>query len=171
MLTSPWGTRDLKYLEKIMAGCLTLDPHACLPQWRCWEQSGKCHVSPEDTNVCWVGGTESRPQKVLGSYSGLPLSTTWTQTCPLNILDPLPHAERQKEFQTPPSSISWTSLPALKSGMGVSFLWEATEGLLSLTKQRRKHLKKMLSLKELWSCLLKTSRAQDISKSHVFAFV
>lgn len=121
----------------------------------------RCHVSPDNTNECWVGGTESRPQKVLGSYSGLPLSTRWAQTCPPNVLDLLSRVERQKECHIPPSS---TSLPAPKSGMGVSFLWE-TMGLLSLTKQRRKHLKKMWSLKELWSCLLKTSRAQDISKS------
>lgn len=59
------------------------------------------------------------------------------------------------------------SLPALKSGVRVSFSWKTTEGLLSLTKQRRKHLQKTLSWKELRFCLLKTSRAQDISDSRV----
>lgn len=42
-LTSPGRTRDLKYLEKLTARCLTLDCDACLPQQRSWEEL--CRVS------------------------------------------------------------------------------------------------------------------------------
>lgn len=83
-----------------------------------------------------------------------------------------------------PDLTTFNSLLALKSGVGVSFLWKTTESLLSWKKQtkkqktkqqqqkkRRKHLQKTWNLKELRSCLLKKSRAQDISKRRAFAFV
>lgn len=83
----------------------------------------RCHVCPATTKGAGAGVTKSRPQKVPSLRSGPLLSARWVEACHLNILDPLPHFERQEECQTP---AFLTSLPALKSGGGVSFLWKTT---------------------------------------------
>lgn len=126
---------------KVTARCLTLDPHACLPQWRSWEDSCWFHMSPATQK-----GQGLRTSQVYGQ-----------------VYHWVPGGLRQREDQI---STSLTSLPALKSGVRLSFPWKTMGGLLSLTKQRRKHLQKT-NLERLQSCLLKTPRAQDISESRV----
>lgn len=90
----------------------------------------------------------SRPQNIPGLWSGLSLSTRGAE------------AKGGPDFNI-------SNLPSsTKSGVRLSFPWKTMEGLLSLTKQRRKHLQKT-NLEGLQSCLLKTPRAQDISESRV----
>lgn len=66
--------QGLKMFGKLTARCLTLDPHACLPPWRYWEESGWFHVSPATQKGVGAGGTKSRPQNIPGLRSGLTLS-------------------------------------------------------------------------------------------------
>lgn len=160
-LTFPERIRDLTCLGRLTVRCLTLD----LPQRRVLRRirSVATCLQPHQ-KMLGKGAQKSRPQKPPSSHSGPPLSSRWAEACPLNTLDLLCHLERQERV---PDFTIPSSLPALKSGVRVSFSWKTTEGLFSLTKQRRKHLQKTLSWKELQFCLLKTSRAQDISDSSV----
>lgn len=82
---------------------------------------------------CWGTGHKVKAHKVPSLYSGPLLSTSWVEACLPNILDPLPHLERQKACQTPSSL---TFLPALKSRRGVSFLWKTTRRLLNKTEKK-----------------------------------
>lgn len=126
-----------------MARGLTLD----LPQWRVLRRIrlGVTCLQPHQ-KVLGKGTQKSRPQKVPSLHSGLPVSP-WK-------------VERGPDFTI------LSSFLALKSGVSFLFL-ENHRGFIFLTKQKRKHLQKTLSWKELWFCLLKTSRAQDISDSRV----
>lgn len=66
----------------------------------------------------------SRPQDVPGSWSGLPLRTRGAE------------AKGRPDFPI-------SNLPSSAQVWGrLSFPWKTMEGLLSLTKQRRKHLQK-----------------------------
>lgn len=108
-----------------------------------------------------VGFTCLQPhRKVWGQ--GAPSQGLRTSQVYGQVYHRVPGGLRHREDQT---STSLTSLPALKSGVRLSFPWKTMGSLLSLTKQRRKHLQKT-NLEGLQSCLLKTSRARDISKSH-----
>jgi len=164
MLTSPRRTRDLKYLEMIMAGCVTLDLHACLPHV---EKSGQVSRASRQYQQMLGRGAQSQ---------GLRKSRVHTQVYHWGP-DGLRHVPWI--FWTPylmlkgrrNARLHHLQLPFQHRSLGWEFPSFGKPQGFTLTKQRRKHLKKMWSLKELWSCLLKTSRAQDISKSHVFAFV
>lgn len=81
-----------------MAGCPTPDLCSCLPQEQglLKNQVRSC-VSSRTKKV--EAGAQSQGLRKSQVYlcSGLPLGTRGMEACPLNVLDPLPHLERQRE--------------------------------------------------------------------------
>lgn len=104
----------------VTTSCLTLDPHACLPQWRSRGESCWFHVSPATQK-----GVGAGPQS-----QGLRMSQVYGEVYQWGVPVELRHREDR-------TSTSLTSLPALKSGVRLSFLWKTMKGLLSLTKQKK----------------------------------